>query len=101
VGCVIENPERDLIPNANINAEIQATVVEKAVAVPKEAIRREGSETGVFVLEGDRVVWRKIGLGVSSYTKSQVITGLSEGDAIALPTEKPLKNGSKVQPVYQ
>jgi hypothetical protein len=55
----------------------------------------------VFVLEGDRVVWRKIGLGVSSYTKSQVITGLSEGDAIALPTEKPLKNGSKVQPVYQ
>jgi HlyD family secretion protein len=35
VGCVIENPQRDLIPNANINAEIQATVVENALAVPK------------------------------------------------------------------
>jgi HlyD family secretion protein len=101
VGCVIENPQRDLIPNANINAEIQATVVQKALAVPKEAIRREGSETGVFLLQGDRVGWRKIGLGVSNYTKSQVISGLSDGDAVALPTEKPLKNGAKVAPVYQ
>jgi HlyD family secretion protein len=101
VGCVIENPQRDLIPNANINAEIQATAVEKALVVPKEAIRREGSETGVFLLQGDRVGWRKIGLGVSNYTKSQVISGLSDGDAVALPTEKPLKNGAKVAPVYQ
>jgi HlyD family secretion protein len=101
VGCVIENPERDLIPNANINAEIQATVVEKALAVPKEALRREGSETGVFLLQGDRVVWRKVSLGVSSYTKSQVLSGLSDSDAIALPTEKPLKNGSRVEPIYQ
>ena len=101
VGCVIENPQRDLIPNANINAEIQATVVEKALAVPKEAIRRDGSETGVFLLQGDRVMWRKIGLGVSNYTKSQVISGLSDGDAVALPTEKPLKNGAKIAPVYQ
>jgi len=101
VGCVIENPQRDLIPNANINAEIQATVVEKALVVPKEAIRREGSETGVFLLQGDRVMWRKIGLGVSNYTKSQVISGLSDSDAVALPTEKPLKNGAKVAAVYQ
>jgi len=101
VGCVIENPQRDLIPNANINAEIQATVVQKALAVPKEAIRREGSETGVFLLQGDRLVWRKIGLGVSNYTKSQVISGLSDGDAVALPTERPLKNGAKVTAVYQ
>jgi HlyD family secretion protein len=101
VGCVIENPQRDLIPNANINAEIQATVVENALAVPKEAIRREGSETGAFLLQGDRVMWRKIGLGVSNYTKSQVISGLSDGDAVALPTEKPLKNGAKVAPAYQ
>jgi len=101
VGCVIENPQRDLIPNANINAEIQATVVERALALPKEAIRREGSETGVYLLQGDRVVWRKIGVGVSSYTKSQVLSGLSDGDAVALPSEKPLKNGSKVEPVYE
>jgi HlyD family secretion protein len=101
VGCIIENPDRDLLPNANINADIQATVVEHALAIPKEAIRRQGSETGVLLLQGDRVVWRKVNLGISSYTKSQVLSGLSDGDAGALPSEKAIQNGSRVQPVFQ
>jgi HlyD family secretion protein len=101
VGCIIENPDRDLLPNANINADIQATVVENALAIPKEAIRRQGSETGVLLLQGDRVVWRKVSLGISSYAKSQVLSGLSEGDAGALPSEKPIQSGSRVQAVFQ
>src|ERR1039457_1493803 len=44
---------------------------------------------------------RKGGLGASSYTKSQVLSGLQEGDAVALPTEKAMKSGSKVEPVMQ
>jgi HlyD family secretion protein len=101
VGCVIENPDHDLLPNANINADIQATVVENALAIPKEAIRRQGSETGVLLLQGDRVVWRKVNVGISSYTKSQVLSGLSDGDAGALPSEKPIQSGSRVQPIFQ
>jgi HlyD family secretion protein len=101
VGCVIENPDRDLLPNANINADIQAAVVGSALVLPKEAFRRQGSDTGVFLLKGDRVEWRKVSLGVSSYTKSQVLSGLQEGDEVALPTEKPIKNGSKVEPMVQ
>jgi HlyD family secretion protein len=101
VGCIIENPDRDLLPNANINADIQATVAENALAIPKEAIRRQGSDTGVLLLQGDRVVWRKVSLGISSYTKSQVLSGMSEGDAGALPSEKPVQSGSRVQPVFQ
>jgi HlyD family secretion protein len=101
VGCVIENPDRDLLPNANINAEIQAAVVPGALVLPKEAFRRESADTGVFLLRGERVEWRKVSLGVSSYTKSQVLSGLAEGDAVALPTEKTIKNGSKVEAVVR
>jgi HlyD family secretion protein len=101
VGCIIENPDRDLLPNANINADIQSTVVDNALAIPKEVIRRQGSETGVLLLQGDRVVWRKVNLGISSFTKSQVLSGLSDGDAAALPSEKQIQNGSRVQPVFQ
>ena len=101
VGCIIENPNRDLLPNANVNADIQATEVPNVMALPKEAIRRQGSETGVFLLQGDRAVWRKVTLGMSSYTKSQILSGLVEGDAVALPSEKPLKSGSRVEAVFQ
>ena len=101
VGCIIENPEHDLLPNSNIDANIQATVVPNALTIPREAIRRQGSDTGVFLLQGDRVVWRKISAGVSSYTRSAIISGLADGDAVALPSEKPIKNGLKVEPVFQ
>ena len=100
VSCVIENPDRDLLPSANIDANIQATVVPNSLTLPKEVFRRQGSETGVLLLQGDRVVWRKVSLGVSSYTKTAVLSGLAEGDAVALPTEKPLKSGSKVEAVF-
>lgn len=101
VGCIIENPDHDLLPNANINADIQATVIDDALAVPKEAIRRQDSQTGVLLLQGDRVEWRKVTLGISSYTRTQVISGLAAGDACALPSEKQIQSGSRVQPVFQ
>lgn len=101
VGCVIENPDHDLIPNANINAEIQADVVDHAITIPKEAIRREGGDPGVLLLEGDHVVWRKVNLGISNYTRSQVVSGLGNGDAVALTSDKPIRSGSRVQPVFQ
>ena len=101
VGCVIANPDRDLLPNSNVTVEIQATTAADALVLPKEAIRREGTETGVYLLTGDRVTWRKVSLGVASYTKTQVLSGLNQGDAVALPSEKTLKNGSRVDPSFQ
>jgi len=101
VGCIIQNPDRDLLPNANITAEIEATAASNALVLPKETIRRQGSETGVFLLSGDRVEWRKVSLGVASYTKIQVLSGLNEGDAVALPSERVLKNGLRVAPEFQ
>ncbi|HMD50840.1 MAG TPA: efflux RND transporter periplasmic adaptor subunit [Bryobacteraceae bacterium] len=101
IGCIIQNPDRDLLPNSNVTAEIQATQAGDALVLPKEVIRREGSETGVYVLTGDRVKWRKLSLGIASYTKTQVLSGLNQGDAVALPSERTLKDGLRVEPVFQ
>lgn len=100
VGCVIENPGHDLLPGTNINAEIQSRVVQNALSIPKEALRREGDVTGVFLLSGEKIVWRPLKLGVSSYTKAQVLEGLAEGDSITLPTDRAVKDGLKVKPIY-
>jgi HlyD family secretion protein len=94
--CLIANPDSDLLPGTNVNAEIKSETVENALTIPKETIRREGNQTGVFVLQADRVAWRKITTGVNSTTRTQV-TGITDGDLIALPTEKPLKDGMQVK----
>ena len=97
--CAIENPDRDLLPGTNVTAEIRAEKVENALTIPREAIRRELGQAGVFVLAGDRVAWKKITMGIGNTTRAQV-EGVSEGESIALPTEKPLKEGMVVKAVY-
>jgi HlyD family secretion protein len=97
--CAIENPDRDLLPGTNVTAEIRAESIQNALTIPREAIRRELGQAGVFVLSGDRVTWKKITMGIGNTTRAQV-EGVAEGDSIALPTEKPLKEGMIVKAVY-
>ena len=83
--CMIDNTNRKLSPGSNVNADIRTGVAENALTVPKEAIRRDGSGASVFVLAGDRIVLRQVKIGVSSATRSQIASGLNDGDSVALP----------------
>lgn len=94
--CNIDNPERVLIPGTNVTAELLLNTVENALVVPKEVLRRENTESGVYVLVGDKVAWRRVRLGAASVTKIQVVDGLKDGDLVALPTEQGLKDGMVV-----
>jgi HlyD family secretion protein len=101
VGCAIDNPDRDLVPGTNVNAEIQSQVVKNALTLPREALRRQEGVSGVLALgPNDILQWRPIQIGVTSAGRVQVTSGLSDGDSVALPTEKSVKPGMKVTPVY-
>jgi HlyD family secretion protein len=100
VTCNIDNPDLDLKPGTNVNAVILSETVENAITIPKEAVHREQGRTGVYLLEGDHVRWHPISRGVNNTTRTQV-QDLKEGDAVALPSEKPLKDGMTVEPVIQ
>lgn len=97
VVCAIENPGRDLIPGNNVDAEIRTAVVENALVIPKETLRRDAAGDYVFLLRGDVIERRAIKTAVSNVTQAQVVEGLAEGDAIALPTDIELKAGKRVQ----
>jgi hypothetical protein len=76
-------------------------VAQSALTIPKEALRRQTGQVGVFLLQPDNtIVWRAIAIGTSSITRVQVTHGLAEGQAVALPTDVALKNGEKVRPAY-
>ena len=101
VVCVIDNPGGELLPGANVNAEIRSRVAENALAIPREALRRQSNEPGVLLLQGDKVVWRKVTLGVSAVARVQVLEGLAEGNSVALPSQATLENGAPVRPVWR
>jgi HlyD family secretion protein len=98
--CALDNPNRELLPGTNVNAEILSQVVNNALIVPKEAVRTASSQAGVFVLSGQQVRWRPVKLGASSVTRVQVLDGLLEGEAVALGAERPLADGDPVRPVF-
>ncbi len=97
VVCIIENPGLVLLPGTNVNAFIQTKVVESALTLPKEAVRREGNQMGVYVLEGELLRWRPIRTGVSSVTHIEVLEGITDGARVVLPSELVLRDGMRVR----
>jgi HlyD family secretion protein len=94
--CDIENPGRLLIPGTNVDATIRTGVVENALAIPKETLRHDAGGDYVFLLRGDTLEQRPVKTGNSSVTRIQVTEGLAEGDAVAMPSDVPLKPWMKV-----
>jgi hypothetical protein len=84
-----------------VNAEIRTSVVESALSIPKETMHRENGATGVWLLRGDHVKWQVVKVGAASVTRAQIIDGLQDGDLIALPSDRTIKDGDPVRPLLQ
>jgi HlyD family secretion protein len=94
--CNIGNPGRLLLPGTNVDATIRTGVVEGALTIPKETLRHDAEGDYVFLLKDGALEQRAVKTGNSSVTRIQVTEGLAEGDAVAMPSDVPLKPGMKV-----
>jgi len=94
--CSIENDGGALIPGTNVNAEIRTAVVDNALVVPKETLRHDVQGDYVFALKDGLLERRTVRKGASSLTLVQIVDGLADSDAVALPSDAPLKAGERV-----
>lgn len=101
VVCTIENTGRELIPGTNVNAEIRTAVVDNALVIPKETLRHDAQGDYVFAVGNGVLERRAVKKGASSISRVQVLEGLAEGDAVALPADIPLKAGERVTPLME
>jgi HlyD family secretion protein len=95
---LVANADGVLLPGTNITAAIQVKAVPGALALPKEAVRREGGLDGVFLLDGETLTFRPLRLGVSSVTHVEVLEGVKEGDRVAVAGEADVRSGMKIRP---
>jgi len=99
--CTVHNKDRDLIPGTNVNAFILTQVVGNALTIPKIAVRRERG-TGVYALQKDNTVkWVNITTGASDALRVEVLSGLSAGDAVMLPSDRTIQDGAPVNPTFE
>jgi len=96
----IDNPDGDLLPGANVNAEIVSAERTNALILPKQAIRRRIGEEGVWKLVGGSLQWQPVKTGISSVTEIEILGGLQADDSVALLVDRELSEGMEVKPVY-
>jgi HlyD family secretion protein len=97
--CSVSNDHLDLIPNTTVDVRIHISERPSVIAVPRGAVFIDGSKRFVFVVQGDRLHRRDITVGIANPTTIEVVSGLQNGDVVALPGEVSLKENLHIRPV--
>ena len=81
----IDNSSRLLKPGmfATVSIDSARGSIQKAIAVPEEAVFLDGSERYVFIQEGDeRFVPRRVSVGPASGVRVEIKDGVKVGDVV-------------------
>ena len=97
--CSVSNDRLDLIPNTTVDVRIHISERPSVIAVPRGAVYIDGSKRFVFVVEDDRLHRRDIKVGIANPTMIEVLSGLQQGDVVALPGDVSLKENLHIRPV--
>jgi multidrug efflux pump subunit AcrA (membrane-fusion protein) len=73
-----------ITPEAPVTAEIHISRVDDTIAVPNQAIFKDEQGDWVLLRDGGELIRQPVRLGVRGANRSQILTGLEEGDQIAL-----------------
>ena len=95
--CSIDNDKIELLPNVNVEVRILVHEEHGALVVPRAAVAEDKGQHYVFVYGGDEIHRRNIQVGIASDSNYAVVSGLTSGDRVALPTDVDLKDGMKVR----
>ncbi|HLH40870.1 MAG TPA: efflux RND transporter periplasmic adaptor subunit [Bryobacteraceae bacterium] len=95
----VPNPNRVLVPGLYADATITLERIPNALAVPLQAIDRNGDNTTVDVVTPDnKIEIRQVELGIQTENQAEVLSGLKEGDSVVVSDRSGLKAGQTVRP---
>lgn len=104
--CAVNNDKIELLPNINVNVRINSKERINVLAVPRGAVASEGGHRYVFVVKPNelgvgksKLEKREIKVGIADATSYEVMSGLQEGEMVALPGDADLHDGMTVQVV--
>jgi HlyD family secretion protein len=97
----IDNADRKLLPNVNVNVSIVASRHDGALTVSREAVHDFDGKRYLYKIVDDKIQAQEVQTGLSSLTRVEVVKGIPEGAVIALGAinAQPLRNGMEVKVV--
>jgi HlyD family secretion protein len=104
--CEVNNDKLELLPNINVNVRINSHERINVLTVPRGTVEADGGQRFVFVVLRNALgvgkatlQKREIRVGIADATNYEVLSGLQEGEMVALPGDVDLKDGMPVRVV--
>jgi len=102
--CEVDNQKLELLPNINVNVRINSSERVNVLTVPRGAVEAQDGRRFVFVVLRNALgvgkatlERREIHVGIADATDYEVVSGLQEGEMVALPGDVDLKDGMPVR----
>jgi HlyD family secretion protein len=97
----IDNSDRKLLPNVNVNVSIISARHDNALTVSREAVHDVDGKRYVYKIENEKILAQEVQTGLSSLTRVEVVKGIPEGAPIALGAinAQPLRSGMDIKVV--
>jgi HlyD family secretion protein len=92
--------DKDLLLKSGMSADVEIVVdsVKDALVVPAQAVMEREGKQFIYLNDDSRARLREVTTGLSSWTSTQVVSGLKEGDEVIVTTDVPgLKEGKRVE----
>jgi HlyD family secretion protein len=97
----IDNSDRKLLPNVNVNVSIITAKHDNTLALSREAVHDIGGKRYVYVIFGQKLQQQEVQTGISNLTRVEIIKGISPNTQVALGAVNgaPLRSGMEVKVV--
>lgn len=99
----MNNDNLELLPNTNVTVRINSKERLGVLSVPRGAVEAEGGRRYVYVVKlkqlgvgRSTLEKREIHVGIADATSYEVVSGLEEGEWVALPGDVDLRDGMDV-----
>ncbi len=101
VKILVVTPSSILRPDMTVDVSIIASKRDKVLYVLKQMIIERNGAQGVYRVQDGKVNFTPITFGSSDRGKIEIVSGLGEGDIIAMSIKKKLRDGELVKAVPQ
>ncbi len=91
------DPGKTMLLGMKGDATIQVSAVEGALTIPVEALFNQNGQNYVYKVAGTKLVQTNITVGATTDTQVEVVSGLSDGDAVALAGATQYSDGMTVR----
>lgn len=80
----IDDADNDLLPSTNVRVTALVANQPNALNVPREALHTENGQAYVYRVKGDKLERTNVSVGNLNLTQVEILSGLKEGDVVAL-----------------